>query len=288
MKGILLAGGRGTRLHPLTLNISKQLLPVYDKPMIYYPISTLMHMGIRDIAVISDSSNLKDFMSLLGDGSQWGINLEFFSQKSPEGIAQAYLITKDFSKNSNTCLILGDNLFVWPGMKPLVSGATLSSGARIFAYEVYNPKAYGNIAIDENGVVTDLIEKPEIPISNFAVPGIYITDESAPDRAKSLVKSKRGEYEIVDLLITYMKEDKLFASLLPRGTAWFDTGSISDLYSAAEFIKIIQERQGQLVGSPEEIAFRNGWLSKEEIFRNLPKDSKSQYYLKLRNVLSSV
>lgn len=287
MKGILLAGGKGTRLLPLTLNFSKQLLPIYDKPMIYYPISTLMHMGIREIAIVCDPSSMPNFKSLLGDGSQWGVELSFFTQEFPEGIAQAYTITGNFSKGSRTCLILGDNLFVWPGMRPSIIAAESSPGARIFGYEVSNPSAYGNISINSDGCVTDIIEKPPVPISKYAVPGIYLTDETAFERALNLKKSRRGEYEIVDLLRTYLAEKSLHAALLPRGTAWFDTGTMDDLFNAGEFIKVIQERQGQLVGSPEEVSVNNGWKSKEEILRSLPKKINSQYYSNIRELFSN-
>lgn len=286
MKGILLAGGKGTRLNPLTLNISKQILPVYDKPMIYYPISTLMHMGIREIAIVCDPASLLNFKGLLNDGSQWGVEFSFFCQESPEGIAQAYTVTEKFSKGSRTCLILGDNLFVWPGMRPSILAAETKLGATIFGYEVSNPSLYGNIAIDSRGSVTDIVEKPYVPIGKYAVPGIYITDESAYERASRLEKSKRGEYEIVDLLKTYLSEKKLHVALLPRGTAWFDTGNIDDLFNAGEFVKIIQERQGQLVGSPEEVSVNNGWKSQEEILRSLPKNSNSQYYANIRKLFS--
>jgi glucose-1-phosphate thymidylyltransferase len=254
--------------------------------MIYYPISTLMHMGIREIAVICDPSSLENFKSLLKNGNQWGIDISFYSQESPEGIAQAYAITKDFSQGSNTCLILGDNLFVWPGMKPTILDAERSLGARIFGYEVSNPSSYGNITIGPDGFVTNIVEKPAVPISRYAVPGIYITDRTAYERSLSLVKSKRGEYEIVDLLKTYLEEGNLSANLLPRGTAWFDTGNVEDLFNAGEYIKVIQERQGQLVGSPEEVSVNNKWKSPDEILNSLSKEINSQYYLNLKKLFS--
>ena len=197
-------------------------------------------------------------------------------------------MTEKFSKGSKTCLILGDNVFVWPGMRPTILAAESEPGARIFGYEVSNPTNYGNIAIDSEGSVTDIVEKPNFPISKYAVPGIYITDETAYERALSLVKSKRGEYEIVDLLKTYLIEKNLHAALLPRGTAWFDTGNMDDLFNAGEYIKIIQERQGQLVGSPEEVSVNNGWKSQEEILMSLPKNSHSQYYSNIREMFARV
>ena len=265
MKGIILAGGQGTRLRPLTSATSKQLLPVYDKPMIYYPISTLMHMGIREIALISDNQNLEKFQKLLGDGSVWGISIEYFLQPKPEGIAQAYKVTKEFIDSSNSCLILGDNIFVAQGLRMIANKPGYASGAHIYAYEVSNPGLYGNILIKPDGTVENIIEKPHVPISNFAVPGLYILDSSAPDKFNELSKSSRGEYEIIDLLKLYVNEGSLHASALPRGSAWFDTGSVSDLFNAAEYIKVIQNRQGQIIGSPEEIAFRNGWKSDKDL-----------------------
>ena len=287
MKGIILAGGQGTRLRPLTSATSKQLLPVYDKPMIYYPISTLMHMGIREIALISDNQNLEKFQKLLGDGSVWGISIEYFLQPKPEGIAQAYKVTKEFIDSSNSCLILGDNIFVAQGLRMIANKPGYSSGAHIYAYEVSNPGLYGNILIKPDGTVENIIEKPHVPISNFAVPGLYILDSSAPDKFNELRKSSRGEYEIIDLLKLYVNEGSLHASALPRGSAWFDTGSVSDLFNAAEYIKVIQNRQGQIIGSPEEIAFRNGWKSEKDLLKSIPENSNSEYYERLRKLFKS-
>lgn len=283
-KGIVLAGGLGTRLRPLTSFYSKQLLPVYDKPMIYYPISTLMNAGIRDICIIVDGAQKHSFQQVLGDGAQWGINLKFLTQESPDGIPQAYVIAQDFIEEKPSCLILGDNLLVGSGLGRKLKELQIIDSAKIFLYEVEDPTQYGNVSIGSENKITKLVEKPEVILSRYAVPGIYFLDGTASERAKGLTKSKRGEYEIVDLLNCYLEEEKLEHEILSRGTAWLDTGTVEDLFSASEFIRIIQRRQGQFIGSPEEIALRNKWIGISELKANNLFQSKSVYGAYLRKL----
>ena len=276
-KGIVLAGGTGSRLFPATLGVSKQLLNVYDKPMIYYPLATLMSAGIRSICVIVNQSEIEMFKKLLDDGSQWGIKIEFSIQESPEGIPQAFTIAEKFLVGNNVALILGDNLFIGHGLGRSLAEVTSPNGAHIFLYEVEHPENYGVPVFDENMKITKLIEKPENPNHNLAVPGLYFFDDTVVERARKLKKSERGEYEIVDLLQSYADEERLTYTELSRGTAWLDTGSPEDLFNAGEFVRVIQQRQGSFIACLEEIAFRNGWISSEILESQQKKMEKSPY-----------
>jgi glucose-1-phosphate thymidylyltransferase len=263
MKGIILAGGRGTRLHPLTLSISKQLLPVYDKPMVYYPISMLMLAGIRDILIISTPEDLPLFQRLLGDGKQWGISFSYAEQAEPRGLADAFIVGKDFIAGESVCLILGDNIFFGHGLpKRLQDCARLTSGARIFAYPVSDPQRYGVVEFDSDYRVVSLEEKPSHPRSNYAVPGLYFYDSQVVEMAENLEPSARGEIEITDLNRLYMQKGQLQVEVLGRGFAWLDAGTHESLLQAATFIQAIEERQGIMISCPEEIAFRKGFIDK--------------------------
>ena len=265
-RGIILAGGSGTRLHPLTLIASKQLLPIYDKPMIYYPLNTLMLAGIREILIITTPEHEKSFEHLLGDGGQWGLRLEYAVQKSPDGIAQAFLIGENFIRGQPTCLILGDNLLHGHGVPDALQRVNeLRSGATIFGYRVDDPERYGVVVLDEKHRAKSLEEKPQQPKSHWAVIGLYFYDETAVDRAKDLKPSQRGELEITDLSRSYLRDDALNVELFGRGFAWFDAGTHASLLEAAEFVRLLQKRQGQLISSPEEIAFTSGWIGREQI-----------------------
>ena len=286
MKGIILAGGKGTRLNPLTLAISKQLLPVYDKPMIYYPLSILMLAGIREILIISTPEDIPLFKRLLGDGSQWGLSFSYVIQPEPKGLAEAFILGKDFLNGDSASLILGDNIFYGTGIlnDTLVNITHLKDGAVIFAYNVRDPQRYGVVEIDENDRAISLEEKPENPKSNYAVPGMYFYDHTVCDRAASLQPSKRGELEITDLNRLYMQEGKLKVNRLGRGTAWLDAGTHESLLQASTFVQTVEERQGLMIACPEEIAFRNGWLSKKqlkEIGSTMAKNEYGAYLLKL-------
>jgi glucose-1-phosphate thymidylyltransferase len=260
LKGIILAGGLGTRLHPLTKIVSKQLLPVYDKPLIYYPLSTLMLAGIREFLVISAPTQLPNFESLLGNGSSLGVEVDYKVQDNPLGIAESMLLAKDYLQDSKAALILGDNIFHGPGLGRRLESFTDISGAQIFGYSVKNPSSYGIASLDHNGRVLKLEEKPTNSVSRIAIPGLYFFDETAYSRAIELQPSARGELEILDLLQSYLNDARLEIEMLPRGTAWFDSGTFEDLYEAGSYVKLMQERTGELVGDPLEIAKIQGWI----------------------------
>ncbi|MCX7553456.1 glucose-1-phosphate thymidylyltransferase RfbA [Marinicella sp. S1101] len=284
-KGIILAGGSGTRLYPLTHSVSKQLLPVYDKPMIYYPLSTLMEAGIRDVLIINTPHEQPLFQQLLGDGSQWGMNLQYAVQPDPGGLAQAYLIGADFVGGDESCLILGDNIYHGNGMRQLMANASArTSGATVFGYRVHDPERYGVAAFDAQGKVVDLEEKPLKPKSNYAVTGLYFYDSQATDIAKALQPSPRGELEITDLNKVYLQQQALNVELMGRGYAWLDTGTHDSLAEATNFISTIEKRQGIKVACPEEIAFNQGWITADEVMQlaqPIAKNGYGQYLISL-------
>ncbi len=284
-KGIILAGGSGTRLYPLTHSISKQLLPVYDKPMIYYPLSTLMEAGIKDVLIINTPHEQPLFQQLLGDGSQWGMNLQYAVQPDPGGLAQAYLIGENFVAGDESCLILGDNIFHGAGMGALMKNASeREQGATVFGYRVHDPERYGVAAFDKEGVVVDLEEKPTQPKSNYAVTGLYFYDGQATDIAKSLKPSHRGELEITDLNKVYLAQKNLNVELMGRGYAWLDTGTHDSLAEATNFISTIEKRQGIKIACPEEIAYNNGWIDAEKVLQlaqPIAKNGYGQYLISL-------
>ena len=282
-KGILLAGGSGTRLYPITMGISKQLLPIYDKPMVYYPLSVLMLAGINEIAIITTPHDNNQYRALLGDGSQWGINLTYIIQPKPEGLAQAFILAEEFLNGSESTLILGDNIFHGDGIRELLQKANNSTAAaNIFGYHVSDPERYGVIDFDANGNVKSIIEKPKKPRSNHAVVGLYFLDETAPDRAKNIKPSDRGELEITSLLNTYLEDKSLLMHQMSRGYAWLDTGTHASLLDAGNFVRTLQKRQGLQIGSPDIVAFENGWVSRSELELRSEKFSKNAYgdYLK--------
>lgn len=284
MKGIILAGGSGTRLHPLTLAVSKQLVPVYDKPMIYYPLSTLMSAGIREIMIISTPHDLPHFEKLLGDGTRLGCRFEYAVQEVPNGLAQAFVIGANFIGKDKVALILGDNIFYGNGLDSLLSGNVNPKGGIVFAYHVSDPERYGVVEFDEENRAVSIEEKPKNPKSNFAVPGLYFYDNSVVEIAKNLKPSERGEYEITDVNAAYLAQGKLKVAKLDRGTAWLDTGTFSSLMQAAQFVQVIEERQGLKVGCIEEIAFRNGFIDKKQlkqIAAPLVKSGYGNYLLSL-------
>lgn len=277
-KGIILAGGSGTRLYPVTLGVSKQLLPIYDKPMIYYPLSVLMLAGIRDIAMITTPADQSQFQRVLGDGSQFGISLTYIVQPSPDGLAQAFILAEDFLNDAPAALVLGDNLFFGHGLPDLMQEADRkTAGATVFGYQVADPERYGVVDVDADGTVHRIIEKPEVPPSNYAVTGLYFVDGTAPAKARAVTPSARGELEITTLLEMYLAEGDLTVQRMGRGYAWLDTGTHASLLDAGNFVRTIEERQGQQIGSPEEIAFQCGWISPEELHGRAAKFGKNAY-----------
>ncbi|OED42354.1 glucose-1-phosphate thymidylyltransferase [Chromatiales bacterium (ex Bugula neritina AB1)] len=286
MKGLILAGGSGTRLYPITQVVSKQLLPVYDKPMIFYPLSTLMLMGIRQIAVISTPEDIDRFRQLLGDGSQFGIELEYISQPSPDGLAQAFVLGADFIGRDSCCLILGDNIFYGAGLEQILENAALElDGSTVFAYRVADPERYGVVEFDSLNRVLSLEEKPENPKSKFAVTGLYIYDNSVVEKAAGLKPSSRGEYEITDLNNLYLEEQTLKVELLGRGHAWLDTGTHASLHEAGAYVETIEARQGLKVCVPEEIAWNKGWITTENLKESALRYGKSTYGVYLQSLI---
>ncbi len=284
MKGIILAGGSGTRLHPLTLSVSKQLMPVYDKPMIYYPLSTLMWAGIKDILIISTPKDLPLFKELLGDGSRLGCDFQYAVQEKPNGLAEAFIIGEDFIGDDKVALILGDNIFYGTGLAGLLQNNIDPDGGIVYAYHVHDPERYGVVDFDENGNVLSIEEKPKEPKSNYAVPGIYFYDNDVVKIAKNIKPSNRGELEITDINKAYLNRGKLSVSILDRGTAWLDTGTFNSLMQASQFVQVIEERQGLKIGAIEEAAYKMGYINKsqfEEIIRPLIKSGYGKKLLEI-------
>ena len=285
MKGIILAGGSGTRLYPLTMVTSKQLLPVYDKPMIYYPISTLMLAGIQDILIISTPTDLPNFERLLGDGSNFGIHLSYKEQPSPDGLAQAFLIGADFIGDDSCAMVLGDNIFYGNGLSPMLKkAASKQEGATVFGYYVDDPERFGIVEFDKNGKAISIEEKPEHPKSNYCVTGLYFYDKHVVEMARKVKPSARGELEITDLNRMYLEQGSLDVVTLGRGYAWLDTGTTDALAEASEFVRVIENRQGVQISAVEEIAYRNGWISKEKLLESAKQYGKSSYGKHLKQV----
>lgn len=286
-KGIILAGGSGTRLYPITIGLSKQLLPVYDKPMIYYPLSVLMLAGIREIAIITTPQDQDQFRRLLGDGRQWGLSFTFITQPSPDGLAQAYLLAEDFLAGAPSAMVLGDNIFFGQGLTRMLAAADAQdTGGTVFGYQVSDPERYGVVGFNEGGQVVSIIEKPVKPASNYAVTGLYFLDGRAPERARQVTPSARGELEITSLLEIYLAEGELQVHRMGRGYAWLDTGTHSSLLDAGNFVRTLEKRQGLQVGCPEEIAYENGWLGRAELERLAAQYAKNDYGRYLAGLLA--
>ena len=284
-RGIILAGGSGTRLYPVTQAVSKQLMPVYDKPMVYYPLSTLMLAGIRDILLISTPQDTPRFSALLGDGAQWGLSIQYAVQSSPDGLAQAFIIGEQFVGNDSSALVLGDNIFYGVGMDNLLKENNNPDGGVVYAYHVSDPERYGVVEFDNEMNVVSIEEKPKQPKSNYAVPGLYFYDNSVVEIAKNLQPSARGEYEITDVNAEYLRRGKLKVAVLDRGTAWLDTGTFTSLMQAGQFVQVIEERQGLKIGCIEEVAYRNGFISKDQLKQIAEPLVKSGYGTYLMNLI---
>ncbi len=277
-KGLILAGGTGSRLWPITQGLSKQLMPIYDKPMIYYPLSVLMLSGIREIGIITTPQDQAQFENLLGDGAQWGVQITWLVQPSPDGLAQAYLIAEDFLNGEPSAMVLGDNIFFGHGLPELLGAAGAQpDGATVFGYRVADPERYGVVGMDANDRVTEIIEKPDVPPSNYAVTGLYFLDGTAPDRARKITPSPRGELEIVTLLESYLHEGALTVERMGRGYAWLDTGTHASLLDAGNFVRTLQSRQGMQTGCPEEIAFGAGWIDEAQLTALAQRYAKTEY-----------
>ncbi|MEP6950978.1 MAG: glucose-1-phosphate thymidylyltransferase RfbA [Ginsengibacter sp.] len=284
MKGIILAGGTGTRLYPITMGISKQLMPIYDKPMIYYPLSTLMLAGIKDILIITTPEDQQQFKRLLGDGNQWGCNVQYEVQQNPNGLAQAFIIGEEFIGTNAVALVLGDNIFYGSGFSQLLQKSANPDGAIIFAYPVSDPERYGVVEFDKDFNAISIEEKPPKPKSNYAVPGLYFYDNTVVDIAKNIAPSSRGEYEITDVNRKYLVDKTLKVAVLNRGFAWLDTGTFESLHDASEFVRVIEMRQGFKIGCLEEIAYRMGFIDKEQLSQLAKKFEKSGYGEYLKNI----
>lgn len=285
-KGIILAGGSGSRLHPITLGVSKQLLPIYDKPMIYYPLSVLMLTGIREIAVITTPQDSDQFRRALGDGSQWGISLTYITQPSPDGLAQAYTLSEDFLDGAPSMMVLGDNIFFGHSLPDLlVRAASRMSGGTVFGYRVADPERYGVVDFDPSGTVRGIIEKPEYPPSHYAVTGLYCLDNTAPEKAAQVTPSARGELEITSLLEMYLEEGSLTVETMGRGFAWLDTGTHASLLDAGNFVRTLENRQGLQTGSPDEIAFTQGWIEAKGLADRAARFAKNDYGTYLKSLL---